>query len=161
MNKPGILATMALALAATLGPVATAQATPAQSGAAATTTATTTATSSTVATANGGCLALFDDGAPAAPILCDTEARDIDWPDGRREWVMVGSDRQVWHTYQFSANGSWSTWSVLGSASGVRGGVWRWYSTLSTPVVKVYGSDSNYWCNTIGGNGTWTDWYTC
>ncbi|MFE2108368.1 hypothetical protein ACFXAF_21235 [Kitasatospora sp. NPDC059463] len=157
MKKPGILATMALTLAATLGPVATAQAAPAQSGPE----ATTTATSSTVATTAGGCVVMFDDGAPVAPILCNTEPRDIDWPDGRREWVMIGSDQQVWHTYQFSANGSWSNWSVLGSASGVQAGVWRWYSTLSTPVVKVYGSDSNYWCNTIGGNGMWTDWYTC
>ncbi|MER6361988.1 hypothetical protein [Kitasatospora sp. NPDC001527] len=74
--------------------------------------------------------------------------------------MLVGTDRQVWHTYRSTVNGSWSTWSVLGSASGVLDGVEGKY-TNGIPSLRVIGSDYDYWCNTINGSGSWTDWFPC
>ncbi|MEV6979397.1 hypothetical protein [Kitasatospora sp. NPDC093806] len=144
MKKPGILAAMALALAATLSPVTTAQAMPAPTGAAA-----------------GTCVYPFYDGAPSAYYLCGTNVKLLPWPDGRHEWVLVGTDRRVWHNYQYSANGSWAGWAPLGDSAGVLDGVEGAITGGSGyPIVWVVGSDGRDWCNAFTSGG-WTNWYPC
>ncbi|MER7707793.1 hypothetical protein ABTX81_33480 [Kitasatospora sp. NPDC097605] len=166
LKKPGILAALALALVATFGPVATAQAAPAPNGsagagAAAIADVTTRAvTGGTPSAAGDGCTTPLPLGAPTVIRLCGTVVHGWQWPDGRNEWVAVGSDRQVWHTFQSSAGGSWSSWAVFGSASGVLDGVVG-SVTNGIPLVGVLGSDGYAWCNTIGANGMWTDWQHC
>ncbi|MGW7444879.1 hypothetical protein [Kitasatospora sp. NPDC054795] len=119
-----------------------------------------TLVSHTVLGTNGDCMAYFNDGASAVPRLCGTTPYGWIWGDGRHDWVLVGSDQQVWHTVQTSANGSWSTWATLGSSSGVKDGVLGKVSN-GIPSVAVLGGDDLYWCNTINGSGTWTNWYVC
>ncbi|MFD5436278.1 hypothetical protein ACFWJ4_29545 [Kitasatospora sp. NPDC127067] len=109
---------------------------------------------------NGDCMAYFTDGASAVPRLCGTVAYGWIWGDGRHEWVLVGSDQQVWHTFQTSANGSWSTWATPGTSSGVKGGVLGQFVN-GIPTVAVLGSDDLPWCNTINSSGVWTNWYSC
>ncbi|MFI8085310.1 hypothetical protein ACIF6L_31535 [Kitasatospora sp. NPDC086009] len=84
----------------------------------------------------------------------------MNWPDGRHEWVLLGTDRRVWHNYQYSANGSWASWAPLGDSSGVLDGVWGAFSG-GIPTVWVTGSNGGSWCNTYNGNGTWTNWHPC
>ncbi|MER5354492.1 hypothetical protein ABT093_29695 [Kitasatospora sp. NPDC002551] len=168
MKKPGILAAMALALAATLSPVATAQATPTQSGpAGAGASSTTEVTASAVASGTAraaaeGCPTSLDWGAPTVIALCGTIVRGWTWPDGRHEHAAVGSDRQVWHTFQTSPNGPWSSWTTFGSASNVLDGVGS-AVVGGVRAVSVTGSDGLYWCNTldVNGSGVWSDWHHC
>ncbi|MFF2656217.1 hypothetical protein ACFVUH_02510 [Kitasatospora sp. NPDC058032] len=168
MKKPGILATMALALAATLGPVAGAQAAPAENGpagagASITADVTTSAVASgTARTSAEGCPVALEWGAPTVITLCGTTVRGWTWPDGRHEHAAVGSDRQVWHTFQTSPNGPWSPWTVFGSASNVLDGVGTAYVN-GVRAVSVLGSDGLYWCNSldVNGSGVWTDWHHC
>ncbi|MET9697855.1 hypothetical protein ABZY31_13150 [Streptomyces sp. NPDC006529] len=160
---------MALALVATLSPVATAQAAPAPSGpsvvgapTAGERTGTTSApVVSRTRTGSAACDVSFTGNGPAAAVvLCGSIVRRLDWPDGRYEFVVIGSDRQIWHSYQFGANSSWSTWGTLGNSSNVQAGVWAWFSG-GNPTVQVLGGNGGYWCNTFNGNGTWTNWYGC
>lgn len=169
MKKPGILAVMSLALAATLSPVAAAQAAPAPNGTVAvglptgveSPGATSTPVTTAAPAAGGACDYVFPGNAPTnAVYLCGTQIIRLNWPDGRYEYVLIGSDRQVWHSYQYSAGGSWSVWGTLGNSHDVQGGVWGWFSG-GNPTVQVLGGDGGYWCNTFNGNGTWTNWYGC
>lgn len=84
----------------------------------------------------------------------------LDWRDGRQEYVALGSDRQVWHSYQYSASGSWSTWGLLGNSNNIQDISGGWF-TAGNPTVKVLGGNGGYWCNTFNGIGTWTNWYAC
>ncbi|MFB6891299.1 hypothetical protein ACFCX4_18565 [Kitasatospora sp. NPDC056327] len=163
MKKLGKLATIALVLAAALSPVAAAQAAPAPGGGAAATAAPVAVESPDAASAllNGACSISFSSGGPAdAVVLCGSTIRRLDWPDGRYEFVVIGSDRQVWHSYQSSAGGSWSVWGTLGTSHDVQGGVWASFSG-GNPTVQVLGSDGGYWCNTFSGGSGWSNWYAC
>ncbi|MEU0939053.1 hypothetical protein [Embleya sp. NPDC005971] len=140
MKKPGILAALTLALVAVLSPFSTAQAAQARAGGECTTT-------------------WWLIGGPAdATFLCDTDYPKITWPDGRDEYVLIGSDRQVWHSYQYSAGGAWSTWATLGDSNNIQNGVWTWWAG-STPIVQVLGGDNQYWCNVYSGG--WSNWHVC
>ncbi|MDY0816777.1 hypothetical protein [Kitasatospora purpeofusca] len=146
MKKLFTCAAMALALVPALIPSATAQAAPVSDGPAA---------------VSEACDWNFPGNGPAkAIILCNSWPAQLIWPDGRGEYVVIGSDRQVWHSYQYSPNGSWSVWGTLGNSHDVRSGVWSWFSN-GYPTVEVLGGDDRYWCNRYIGNGTWSNWDVC
>ncbi|WP_327233713.1 hypothetical protein OG349_06720 [Streptomyces sp. NBC_01317] len=168
MKKPHILAVIALVLMATLSPVATAQAAaPAPKGPVVAGLPTTVESPGTTSasvidrtrTARAACNISFTGNGPAAAVvLCGSIVSRLDWPDGRYEFVVIGSDRQIWHSYQYSANGSWSTWATLGNSNNVQDGAWAWFSG-GNPTVQVLGGNGGYWCDTF--NGSWSNWYAC
>ncbi|GAA2990639.1 hypothetical protein GCM10010519_25380 [Streptomyces lactacystinicus] len=111
-------------------------------------------------TIGGSCPAPVHDGAPAAPYLCGTRVTRLIWSGNRIEYVLVGTDRRIWHTYQTTANGPWSSWDLLGDSSDVQDGVWV-LDYNSSPLLWLTGSNGGQWCNTINSSGTWTNWFSC
>ncbi|MFJ4854797.1 MULTISPECIES: hypothetical protein [unclassified Streptomyces] len=167
MKKPAILAAIALSLAATLGPITTAEAAPApkvSTVVSAPTTGESLAAAGVSAVgsnraASGACdLAL--NGPAKAVVLCGSHYVELVWPDGRLEYVVLGSDRQIWNSYQYSVGGSWSTWGLLGNSNNVQDITGGWFSG-GNPTVQALGGNGGYWCNTYTGNGAWTNWYAC
>ncbi|MFG2622576.1 hypothetical protein ACGFXC_33675 [Streptomyces sp. NPDC048507] len=83
-----------------------------------------------------------------------------DWPAGRYEFALIGSDRQIRHSHRSRADGPWSTWGTLSNSHDVQDGVWGRFAG-GNPTVQVLGGDGGHWCNSFDGEGTWTNWYGC
>ncbi|MEU1285867.1 hypothetical protein [Kitasatospora sp. NPDC005856] len=155
------VAAASLALGAAVTPAsATAQTAPTPNGPTIVSVKDVTESPDSTSAIGGSCQAPVSDGAPAAPYLCDTRVVRMLWSDNRLEYVLVGTDRRVWHTYQATANGSWSNWDLFGDSSGVQNGVWV-KDLNGAPLLQVTGSLGGRWCNTLNSSGTWTDWYLC
>lgn len=83
--------------------------------------------------------------------------------DGRLEVFMAGSDNALWHIWQVTPNGTWSTWKSLRTPPGT--------NSISYPVASenadgrleafVIGSDNALWhiWQTKPG-GTWGGWFS-
>ncbi|MFF2751368.1 hypothetical protein ACFVVA_38265 [Kitasatospora sp. NPDC058048] len=150
-------ATALLALGVAAAP---ASAAPAPNGPTIASVQTITGSPDSTGTIGGSCPAPVGNGAPAAPYLCGTNPIRLDWTDGRFEYVLLGTDRRVWHTYQTTANGPWTNWDLFGDSSDVQNGVW-FKDVYGTPSVVVTGSVGTRWCNSLNSSGTWTNWYHC
>jgi hypothetical protein len=82
--------------------------------------------------------------------------------DGRLEVFATGSDSALWHMWQLTPNGLWSSWSSLGKPP---------TSNYNVPVaarnadgrIEVFmtGNDGNFWhiWQTAPG-GRWSNWFT-
>lgn len=80
-------------------------------------------------------------------------------PDGRMEMFGIGSNTDVWHDYQNSANGGWHGWLDMANGNSIAGPAvghdkdGRLELFASTGSGKVW---HNY--QTIGGGGAWNGW---
>lgn len=165
MKKLGILAALTLALVAVLSPLSTAQATqaPAPPGLVASGDTVNSAISvvpdTSTARAGNDCIRNFGPSGPAPALVpCDSKYVPVAWSDGRHEFFVLGTDRQVWHSYQYSAGGAWSTWATLGDSNNIQNGVYGWFSSGAL-IVQVLGGDNQYWCNVYSGG--WSNWHVC
>ncbi|MFI1585059.1 hypothetical protein [Embleya sp. NPDC020630] len=157
MKKPGILAVLTLALVAVLSPVPTAQAAQAPTPHDATVGPAIPVTGTSTARTDG-CPWSTPGGPAEGTFLCGSRIQPVSWADGRDEYFGLGTDRQVWHSYQYSAGGAWSPWGRLGNSNNVRDGVDGWFSGGAL-IVQVLGGDNRYWCNVYSGG--WSNWGLC
>lgn len=79
--------------------------------------------------------------------------------DGRMEMFGIGSNTDVWHDYQNSANGGWHGWIDMANGNSIAGPAvshdkdGRLEAFASTGSGKVW---HNF--QTIGGGGAWNGW---
>ncbi|GAA4535219.1 hypothetical protein [Amycolatopsis samaneae] len=121
-------------------------------------------------------------GQPAAPYSCRVDRGgqvgwaidcnaiwDIPWYHGRNETIVVGTDFKIYHTFQLTPGGAWSTWGVLqgGEANhstiDVTVEMSPWPGTTSAKI-RVYGTrpmnGSWYYCD-LGNGSAWNGWHSC
>ncbi len=98
---------------------------------------------------NGTWSTWFSSGRPSAVNLQEdpTVARNA---DGRLEIIAAGSDGAIWHIWQTSPNGTWSTWASLGKPSNV---------ALGFPVVGI-NADGRLEVFAISFGDLWHIWQT-
>jgi hypothetical protein len=81
--------------------------------------------------------------------------------DGRLEFFTVGSDDALWHIWQNAPNGTWSSWTSLGTPPNVQlnTGPTVGKNRDGRLEVLITGSDGALWHTTQvePGNG-WNDW---
>jgi hypothetical protein len=106
----------------------------------------------------GGNCTINIPGVPAGAYICGTHILGWVWSDGRQELFVVGTDNQVYHTFQTSNGGPWTQWySFGGSASqGV-------FLLDTKPTFAVVGGGNSLYCqypyppNPSG----WSGWVFC
>ncbi|NUT21788.1 MAG: hypothetical protein HOV77_21650 [Hamadaea sp.] len=57
-------------------------------------------------------------GPPFGTYICDYEPTIIEWPDGHRQWFVVGTDvsNQVWTSWEYAYD-RWTNWEPLGGTA--------------------------------------------
>ena len=105
---------------------------------------------------SGGCRVDLD--GPIDPLLvCGSYYTIVNWTDGRWEVFGLGTDRQIWHTYQTAPGSAYTPWYSMGGYQLNAYGVTLWDYT---PTLYVYGQDLNPYCKRYNGNG-WDNWAPC
>lgn len=107
-------------------------------------------------------LHLLVGGPKKAVYACGTDIWVFTWPKtGTQEVSLLGSDGQVWDSWQL-ANGTYSAWTSMGGHDLAYGMVWGYASGPSGDnlvTMAVLGSDDNAWCRTHTSG--WGGWYIC
>lgn len=109
-----------------------------------------------------GCPYPFDSNGPApAYYACHSVIWTYTWPNGHKEYSLLGTDGAVWDSWQLS-DGTYSAWTSMGGHDLVFGVEWFYANGSSgTDLVTMgaLGSDGNAWCRTYVGG--WGNWYNC
>ncbi|MCZ4122795.1 hypothetical protein [Streptomyces sp. H39-S7] len=96
---------------------------------------------------------------PLDPLLvCGSQYTIIEWWDGRWEVFGLGTDRQIWHTWQTAPGSAYIPWTALG---GYQLNSWGVGLKDSVPTIIVRGGNGVDYCKRFNGNGGWYDWFAC
>jgi hypothetical protein len=84
--------------------------------------------------------------------------------DGRLEVFVPGSDRALWHIWQTTPNGTWSSWASLGTPSNMQSSPGPIAGKNADGRIEVFvvGSDDALWhiWQTTAGDGWYKSWFS-
>jgi hypothetical protein len=114
--------------------------------------------SSTVTPMLSGCtISAGNQGA----YICEYGWTKYQWPDGRQETFITGTDHTVYHAWQTSPGGNWTNWAAFPNTY-ARSGVFLTGNDWSQPTIGVIGTDNQPWCDTYSqGSGSWSGFHHC
>ena len=126
--------------------------------ASATTTVTASSPESTLPAASlSECTYKFTFNNYTGTFLCNASVWGFTFSNGTSQLFGIGTDSAVWTAW----NGS-NGWHSLGGRALVGFGPVAWSYPSSEAVVKVEGTDYNYWCRTRDAStGAWAGWQMC
>jgi hypothetical protein len=88
-------------------------------------------------------------------FICGTDVWGFQLPDGTVQAFGIGTDDAVWTTWDGSDG-----WSSMGGVA--IDGTRAWADSSSNAVVKIEGTDGNYYCRyRTGSTGKWGAWFQC
>jgi hypothetical protein len=103
----------------------------------------------------------FSLGSPSAPVGLNDLLGVESNPDGRLEVFAAGSDDALWHIWQLTPNGLWSSWNSLGTPPNTVFGNPASSITNADGRIEIFtsGTDRNRWhIWQIAPGGSWSSW---
>jgi hypothetical protein len=91
--------------------------------------------------------------------ICEYGFTTYEWPSGRLEYFITGTDHAVWHIAQ-DLNREWGEWEPF-PGTWAQTGVFVTGSGGWQPTIGVIGADNRPWCNTFDGIRWQANWVRC
>jgi hypothetical protein len=93
-------------------------------------------------------------GPPRGYYVCEYGTTFVVWPDGHRQYFVVGTDYAVWDSYEFNPySNQWSNWRYLGGTA--RSHVTAYRLSTSHIDLNVQGTDYLTYCKRWTSTEDW------